>query len=99
MPANRCIFSSIIEVGLFAYSEINTFKIEDLCLLKNLTLITGFLFVWSSIIFFSPSSGSPAIVSTLTMIALSSIFIFSHSIHSEENLKIKKFLQSNLFKT
>ncbi len=92
------IFSSIIEVVLFAYSEINTFKLEDLHLLKNLTLITGFLFSWSSIIFFSPSSGFLTIGSTLAMIVLSSIFIYSHSLHREENLKINKFLQSNLFK-
>jgi O-antigen/teichoic acid export membrane protein len=88
------IFSSIIEVVFFACSAINTFKLEDLYLLKNLTLVTGFLFLWSSIIFFSPTSGAPAIGSTLTIIALSSIFICSHSLHREEHLKMRKFLQS-----
>jgi O-antigen/teichoic acid export membrane protein len=93
------IFSSIIEVVLFACSEINTFKIEDLYLLKNLTLVTGFLFLWSSIVFFFPSSGFLTIVLTLAIIALSSIFIFSRSLHREENLKMNNFLQSSLFKT
>jgi O-antigen/teichoic acid export membrane protein len=92
------IFSSIVEVILLARSEINTFKIEDLSLLKNLTLITGFLFSWSSTIFFFGFSGSPVFALTTTVIALSSMFIFIHSFHHEENLKMKKFLQSNLFK-
>jgi hypothetical protein len=30
---------------------------------------------------------------------LSSIFIFSRSLHREENLKMNNFLQSSLFKT
>ncbi len=93
------VLSSIIEVLLFVYSEVNTFKIEDLYLLKNLTLITGFLFSWSSIIFFFDFSGSPAIILTLVVIILSSTFIFAHSFHYEENLRIKNFLRYNLFKT
>lgn len=90
------ILSSVIELILFGYSEINTFKIEDLYLLKNLTLITGCLFSWSSIIFFFDFSGYPVFASTSIAIALSSIFIFTHSFHHEENIKVKKILQSNL---
>jgi O-antigen/teichoic acid export membrane protein len=92
------VFSSIIEVSLLACSEANKFSTEDLFLLKNLAVVTCFLFSWSSIILLFGLSSFPMIILSFTITILSSIFIFTSSFHDEEKLKMKIFLQSSLLK-
>jgi O-antigen/teichoic acid export membrane protein len=92
------LFSSIVEVSLFGWSEITKFKTEDLCLLKNLTIVTCLLFSWSSIIFFFDLTGSPVFGLSVAVIILAIIFIIKYSFHHKENLKMKNLLQSSLLR-
>jgi O-antigen/teichoic acid export membrane protein len=90
-------FSSAVEIVLLGGAAITDFESEDFSLLKNLTGLSSFLFLWSAFIFFFNFYNLSAYVLSLFVITVSSLFTFMGILHSSEQIKIKEILRSKLF--
>ncbi|MBN3894914.1 MAG: oligosaccharide flippase family protein [Nostoc sp. NOS(2021)] len=88
------VTSSIVEVLLLVYPAIANVKSEDLLLLRNLTGLSGFLFLWTLIVFLLHLNNILTYLLSLAIAMVAVLFIFMYVLHSAEQLKVKKALRS-----
>ncbi len=85
--------SSIVEVIMLSLLQVSDIQFQDLLLLRNLTLLSGCLLLWTSIVFWLDINSSIVFFLSSIIIFTSTVFIFGHALRYHEQLKIKEVLR------